>query len=264
MSPPLAGVQSEFAGWVTARAAPTETPALLGDARAGTAERLGVYRSAYLLRIVAALGEDFPALKAALGAAAFDALASDYVEACPSRHPSLRHAGDRLAAFVAGHESAAEARARWPFAADLAALEWAITDAFDAADAEPLSRADLTALPPEYWDDLALVPLPGAQLLELAWPVRALRAAHDAGEALPPVAPAPSSERVLVWRREERVRHRELSAEEAPLLALALRGARFGAVCALAAASRGEEAGAAHAAAALARWVEDGVLANGD
>ncbi len=260
MSTPLVSRQQEFSAWVMAREAPATTLGLLGDARASSETRLGVYRNAYAGRIIATLRDDYPALRSALGAAPFDALAADYLHAHPSQHPSLRYAGARLPAFLAEHEAVRSVRASAPWAADLAHLELAVTDAFDAADAQALSRADLTALPPQHWDALALALMPGAQLPTFAWPVRALRAAHDAEQPLAFDALAPASERVLVWRRDERVLHRECSAEEHALLAHVARGVRFGALCALAAEARGEVAGAAFAASLLARWVEDEVL----
>ncbi len=238
------------------------TTGLLGDERASAGTRLRVYRHAYRVRILSVLRDDYPALLSALGEAHFAALAAAYLHANPSQHPSLRYAGARLPAFIAEHAAALEVRAGAPWAADLARLELAVTDAFDAADAQALSRADLTALPPEYWSELALALMPGAQLATYAWPVRALRAAHDAGQplVLEALAPAPAPEPVLVWRRSERVLHRECSAEELRLLGQVARGVSFGVLCALTAETRGEEAGAAFAASLLARWVEDGVL----
>ena len=261
MSASLASRQREFAAWVTAREAPGALPELLGDARADAAERLGVYRHAYAARIAAALRDDYPALCAALGRGDFDALAAEYLHANPSQHPSLRYAGARLPAFLAQQ---AAARGRAPWAADLARLELALTDAFDAADASPLSRADLAALPLEQWDALPLSLTPGARLLELAWPVRGLRVAKDAEQPLEPAALTPATERVLVWRRDERVLHRVCGAEEHALLARVANGARFGELCAFAAEPRSEPAGAAHAASLLARGVEDGVLIAGE
>ncbi len=262
MSAPLARAQRDFAGWVTEREAPEATPGLLGDARVGAGERLAIYRNAYVARIVAALGDDYGTLKRALGSEVFDALAEEYLRVCPSGHPSLRYAGERLPVFIAEHAASTAVRARAPWAADLARLELAITDAFDAGDAKPLARAHLAALPSEAWDALALALMPGAQLFTLGWPVRALRAAHDAERPLVLGALAPGAEHVLVWRREERVMHRACSAEEHALLARVAHGARFGELCARAGAERGEEAGAAFAAGALARWLEDGVLAH--
>jgi hypothetical protein len=263
VSAPLAERQRDFAAWLLAGDAPACTPGLLGDARASAAERLHVYRYAYLSRLVGVMRDDFPALLGALGRARFDPLAAAYLRAFPSRHFSLRHAGARFPAFLAEHESASEARATAPWCADLARLELAVTDAFDAADATPLARGELAQLAPEAWDALALSFMPGARLLTLARAARSLRAAHDAGEPLALGALAPHAEPVLVWRRDERVLHRECSAEEHALLARVAGGVRFGELCALAAETRGEAAGAAFAASALARWVEDGVLRGG-
>lgn len=260
MSAPLAQRQRDFAAWVTAREAPAETPGLISDARASAAQRLRIYRDAYAARIVSVLRDDYPALCGALGREHFDALAREYLGAHPSRHPSLRYAGARLPEFIAGHAAARELRASAAWAADLARLELAVTDAFDAADVQPLARADLAALPPGSWHALELALVPGAQLLAFAHPVRALRAAHDAAQPLAQAALTPLAECVLVWRRGERVLHREVGAEEHALLARVARGARFGELCALAAEARGDEAGAALAASLLARWVEDALL----
>jgi hypothetical protein len=90
--------------------------------------------------------------------------------------------------------------------------------------------------------------------------VRALRAAHDAERPLALESFAPQRERVLVWRRDERVLHRACEEPESALLEQVARGVPFGALCALAAELCGEAQGPALAASALARWVEDGVL----
>jgi hypothetical protein len=263
VSGPLAQRQRDFAAWLTAREAPAETPGLLSDARASAAQRLRVYRDAYAARIVSALRDDYPALCGALGQERFDALAREYLHVFPSRHPSLRYAGARLPEFIVGHAAARELGASAAWAADLARLELAVTDAFDAADAQPLTRTDLGALPPGSWHALELALMPGALLLALGRPVRALRAAHDAAQPLAQAARAalaPLAERVLVWRSGERVLHREVGAEEHALLACVVRGVRFGELCALAAEARGDEAGAALAASLLARWVDDALL----
>jgi hypothetical protein len=263
MSASLAERQHDFAAWLLAREAPAETPGLLGDARASAAERLHVYRYAYLSRLVGVLRDDFPALQGVLGRARFDSLAAAYLRPNPSRTFSLRHVGARFPAFLAAHEAARESRMSAPWCADLARLELAISDAFDAADARPLGRPDLAQLAPLAWDALALSLMPGAQLLTLARAARALRAAHDAGQPLSQGTLAPDVEHVLVWRRDERVLHRECGTEERALLARVASGVRFGELCALAAESRPEESAAAFAASALARWVEDGVLRGG-
>jgi hypothetical protein len=259
----LAQLQSEFARWLLEREPPAETPRLLGDARASAAERLHIYRYAYMSRLVQVLRDDFPALERALGREAFDPLAAAYLRAHPSQHFSLRHAGARFPAFLAAHEAARETRERAPWAPDLARFELAVSDAFDAADARPLARSDLAHLAPEAWAELRLTLMPGAQLLELAWPARELRAAYDAEQQLATHTITPERECVLVWRKTERVLHRACDADELALLARVASGLRFGELCALAARERGDAAGAAYAASLLATWVDAELLREG-
>jgi len=146
---------------------------------------------------------------------------------------------------------------RWPFAADLAALEWALVEAFDAPDAPSLAREALAALAPEDWAALPLRLHPATAFLELAWPVQRLRAAHDAGSPLPAeLAPEPT--RICVLRRGERVRFRSLEPREAALLAALREGTTFGALCERLAAELGDDRAPAEAARLLA-LLGDGV-----
>jgi hypothetical protein len=236
---------------------------IVGDTRASAGERLEVYANAYFARLHGALREDYPALAAALGTGAFHDLATAYLLGFPPSRPSLRDAGASLAAFLAGPSAeAAWLRVRWPFAADLAAFEWALVEAFDAPDAPALERAALAALGPEQWETLALRLHPAASLLEFGWPVQRLREVEDAGQAAPALAPEPT--RICVSRRGERVRFRAVPPAEAALLAELARGIRFGEVCARLAASLADDAAASEAARLLSRWIDDGLVRGDD
>ena len=63
--------------------------------------------------------------------------------------------------------------------ADLARLECARVDVFDAADAEPLRLGDLESVPPDEWPALRLRLIPACLVLESAWPVHEIWAAAD-------------------------------------------------------------------------------------
>ncbi len=231
-----------------------------GDAIASARERLCVYANAYFARIHDVLARDFSALAAVLGPNLFHDAVVLYLLAEPPRHFSLRNAGDRLACFLRDDPRAAPLRARCAFAGELAALEWALVEAFDAPDAALLTRAALAPLAPEAWDGLALATTPSASLLACGWPVHDARRASEAGEAIPLLAPRACW--LLVWRREERVFYREADALEAELLAAVRSGERFGALCARAEGAIGAEAAAARAAALLAQWLEEQLLAD--
>jgi hypothetical protein len=69
------------------------------------------------------------------------------------------------------------------------------------------------------------------------------------------------SETLLVWRQDTRVYHRTVDANEAPLLALVEKGARFDRACERLVESVSEDHAAAHALQLLGRWVADELIA---
>ncbi len=230
------------------------------DAPLSAVDRLEVYAHAYFSRILEVLRKDYPALHAALGDDHFHALISDYLIAHPPTRFSLRHAGEALPSFLSGHVVAATLRAGFPWAADLATLEWAVVDAFDAADAAHLTREDLARLPPEGWGDLRLRLDPSVRILQAGWPVNRIREAFDAEQPLPAIAPEETA--VCVWRRDERVFHRPLDPMEAACLGLVSEGATFGDLCGRIALEVGDSETPARALALLTGWVESGLLSS--
>ncbi len=263
----LSEAQGRLRSWITAPGGVGElkddfAALLAGDVRADAAARLEIYANAYFFRIHDALCEDHGALRACLGETLFHDLVTAYLLVHPPSHPSLRHAGDHLPDYLARAASAEPFRRACPWAADLAALERACLDAFDAADAAPLPRAALERIAPERWASLRLRFVPALRQLALDWPVRGVLRAHKADTPLPSLEPARGH--VCVWRVAERVRHRELLDEEARCLARARAGTRFGELCEELALHIGAEQAPARAAAWLARWQTDGLLAAAD
>lgn len=233
---------------------------LVSDPRVPARVRLEIYANAYFQRIHDALARDFGALAANLGAEGFHDLVTAYLCVHPPERPSLRHAGERLAAFLDAHPAAAPFRRRWPFAADLARLETALADAFDAPDEPPLRREALAAVAPEAWPRLGLRLQRGARVIELAAAACALRERFEADA--PDASPEARAGRVtaLVWRRRERAHFREIGDEEAELLRLAQLGAPFAELCDRLAARCGAEAAPARAASWLATWTDAELL----
>ena len=227
-----------------------ELVAVIGPGTAlAPAERLQIYTRMYFWRIRDALAEDYPQLAELLGPDAFADLVRGYLRDHPSEHPSLRHAGRRLPAFLAAHPTA---RIR-PYAADLARLEWARVDAFDAPDAEPLGKADLHAIAPDAWATIRLAPIPALSVLSCDWPV------HEVWADPAGCRPEPAPTILRVWRQDHRVFHARVDAFEAAALDRLLAGEPFANVCDVFDALAPEEA-ASRAGGLLARWIEDGVL----
>ena len=114
------------------------------------ADRLAIYRNAYQVRLIDALDDTYPILHALLGDEMFVALGEAFVAAHPSVHRSIRWYGRELADFLARCPPYEEQ----PILAEVALLEWTLAEVFDAADAEPKSRAALSAIDPSAWADL--------------------------------------------------------------------------------------------------------------
>jgi hypothetical protein len=231
---------------------------LHSDERLCAEDRLDVYANAYFYRILEVLQQDYPTLAQSLGEAEFHDLATSYLAVHPSEHPSLRWIGGKLAGFLAHSPAAAGVRQRAPWASDLAAFEWAMGEAFDAADARAADRDDLVTQAPEEWESLSLELGPAVRLLRLHWPVQRLCAAQRDELPLPSIEPAATA--VCIWRRDERVLYRALDRPEADALADVQRGIRFGALCERVAQELGDSDAPAQAARWLARWIDDELL----
>jgi hypothetical protein len=224
--------------------------------RATAGECLGIYAEAYRLRFLGVLRADYPALRALLGDDAFDALARDYIEDHPSRHFSVRHFGTDLADHLARHPRCRD-RA---YLSELAALEWTLGEAFDAADRQPLDQADLAAIPPADWGEMCLELHPSVNRLDLRWNAPALRQSFNEGEPMPPPAAAPDAVPWLVWRNGLETYFRSLSPDEAWALDAARRGLSFGDICDGLCEWIDEERAALRGAGLLHRWVTDGMV----
>lgn len=219
------------------------------------AEGVKVYAEAYLARLHDALLADFPATDLALGHARFHTLANAYARTHPSTSPTLRDHGRRFPMFLRGEPDASG------WVAELAALEWARVEAFDAADAEPLAAAALASLAPEKWPSLTFAPHPSLHLVESRHHVD--RAWKQADGGSPPEPPDPAGGALRVWREGTTVYHAWMDPPEAAALRALLAGRTFAdAAAALASASSSPDptAAARTLAAHLRDWLTDGVF----
>lgn len=224
------------------------------DERLSAVERLDVYANMYFFRILDCLKEDFPAVRATVGETHFHNLVTGYLIDHPSTHPSLRWAGRHLPAFLDANDLGRER----PWLSDLARLEWAILDAFDAPDAEPLAPERLEALPPERWAEARIRLSPSLRIVAVASRVDTVWAtAMKGGEVADPAAEATA---IRVWRRDLRVLHRAVDAPEAAALGAVVAGEDFANVCAAVAALTSLEAAPLAATEILQRWFADGLV----
>lgn len=242
----LAGQDPDIAplnGWIDAA---DETAAI---------ERLDVYADMYFFRLLDALQQDYPKLTSLVGAANFHNLVTDYLLVHPSRYASIRHIGRHLPAFIQGHALTKT----WPGLPDLAQLEWARGEVFDAANSTPLQAADLATIQPESWAELRFGLIPALRILDLQLPMDAVWLALDRGEPQPQDASEAAPFSMVVFRNGLVAYHRRANQGEAAALRALLAGSSFGELCASLEATHGEDA-APVAFSLLKLWLEDGLL----
>jgi hypothetical protein len=107
-------------------------------------ERLEIYNRQYWYRVLDALAEDYPVLRAVVGSSAFHQLSIEYLTAHPSRSFTLRNLGSKLAEWLAEHPRFAGRRQR--LALDVVRIEWAFVEAFDNAERTPLTLDQIATL----------------------------------------------------------------------------------------------------------------------
>jgi hypothetical protein len=217
---------------------------------------LGVYRHAYVARLVEVAGSDYPRLKAYMGDAEFDRTLRGYVAVCPSRHPNVRWFARRLPEYL----SSAAPHAEHPVLRDLSLLERALNDAFDAVDAPVLGLDDLMRHPPERWGDLSFSPQPSAARLDLSTNAFAIWRALKDKQDVPAALALEERERLVVWRNDVMPSVRTLLPEEVMMWDEAAKGVRFSVLCELAATYADADGAALRAAQYLQAWIGAGML----
>ncbi|MGO9934018.1 MAG: DUF2063 domain-containing protein [Steroidobacteraceae bacterium] len=220
------------------------------------ADRLAIYRNAYRIRLIDALDDTYPILHALLGDEMFAELGEAFVAAYPSVHRSIRWYGRELEDFLARCTPYQEQ----PILAEVARLEWTLTEVFDAKDAAPKSRAALSAIDPSAWAAIRFEFHPCLRRLEFKWNTAAVWKAMSA-DATPP-APEPAAAPVpwLLWRQNLQNYFRSMSAVEAAAIDAALRGRNFAQICEDLRALLPEEEIPPAAATLVGNWADSGII----
>ncbi len=195
---------------------------ILPSAMLDPVARVGIYQGMYLLRMEEALASDYPAVQHLVGPRVFRRLVSGYVQRHPSRSYTLNRLGDHFPDFLAR----ASVRRR-EAVADLARLELAVTEAFDAPETEALGEAEIASVPAEAWKRARLVPVAAFRLLRLGHAVCAYyESARTDGHRHPAIRRAARA--VVVWRRRYAITRMELDGPAHDLLLALAKGRALG------------------------------------
>jgi hypothetical protein len=198
------------------------------------ANRVDIYREAYRLRLTECLLDDYPALANALGEGGFASLARAYIAAHPSHSPNLNFYGRHLSAYCRASASVAARAAAGPgdpplvpFAADLAALEWALVEVLHAPAPRRLSAECLSSIPPARWAHARLLPSATLRVVSSAYAVNAYYQAWRLGEG--PATCGVQREATAVFRDGVTLWRMDLSPAMEMLLRAFLAGATLNA-----------------------------------
>jgi hypothetical protein len=210
--------------------------------------RIRVYSDAYYLRLRDVLREDFPKVTGLLGDR-LDEVVAGYLETFPSEQPSVRYLGRALAGFLRRREDIPDCLA------DLAELEWARVEVFDAPDAECATVAELASIPADAWPVLRFSTIPAIRIWRAQYPVHQLWSGNESLE----VSAAETS--IRVWRKNDfLVLHAPMDERESSALHRMILGEPFAAICE-AFADLPQIDAAREATALLQRWLDDGIIA---
>ncbi|MGE5346135.1 MAG: putative DNA-binding domain-containing protein [Acidithiobacillales bacterium] len=175
--------------------------ALLPSRRLTGVERLGIYQGMYLLRMRDALAGDYPGLARALGDGLFSEFVRAYVQRHPSRSYTLNRLGDDVPSYLARTRRFPHGR----FLADLARLELAVTEVFDAEAPAAVRRIR----PARVGERTTFRPSPTLRFLSFRYPVGSYLDAVREGRS--PAIPRPARTRIAIWRNGTSVRRLDVT-----------------------------------------------------
>lgn len=218
--------------------------------------RLAAYYNAYRIRLIDDLAVDFAVLQKTVGEEAFEYLVLDYLKLYPSRNPSVRWVGQHMVEFL--QQSDYEDK---NFLCELALFEWNQGLCFDAAETDlRFTLADMSALDPEMWPQVALKFHPSMRWLDLHWNVPPYWAAKDRDEDSVEILSTETPTRWLMWRKNLKPNWRSLQTPEAWAIEAAFNGSNFAELCEGLLEWLGEDAVAMAAASYLKQWIHDDMI----
>lgn len=177
-------------------------------------QRVGIYRNSVHGILWQYLGSLYPVCQQLLGEAFFEAVCDQYIDQYPPTRPFLAEYGDGVADFLRQHSSLITL----PWIADVARLEWARHQAWNAVNQPAADFSQLMALDEEQQACLILHTPDSAQLLRSDYAIHAVWLAHqpeDSPEKLPlEQLQIQQQTPVLVWRAGRRLQQVLLNKRE--------------------------------------------------
>jgi hypothetical protein len=246
-----AGVRARPARALLAGAARDLGSVVLPSRSLSAVERLEIYAHMYYARLVEVMEAEYPTLRQVLGPPAFADACRRFVAKHPSRARTLNALSAAFPDFLA---KTLPRTNRNGLAVDIARIERAMEDVFDAPRAEPMTAAEFAGV----GEGTRLRLNPALRLLALRYPANEYMNALRRGEK--PRLPRPRATQVIVFRRGFQVFRRDQEPEQFRLLQSLVAGRPLAA--AVRASIGRRRASADRVANRLGKWFEEWAAAH--
>ncbi len=217
-------------------------------------QRMHFYGNAYRQRLKEALSTDYERLHGYLGDELFENLMDRYIDLYPSSHPSLRYFGAHVVELV----STVEPFIQWPEVVEIAKIEQAFNNSFDACNADAITLSQLQALAPEAWTRFTLTFHDSVQLLPQRY--NSFQIWQALSEEQAPPARTDDSSCWVIWRQDLVSRYRSLQQPELTALQSALSGGSFVDICEVLMTFYNEQETPQLAVGFLQQWIHDQMI----
>jgi len=187
-------------------------------------DRALIYVDSYRARLIESLEKIFLMLYKKMGDDAFCELALQYIDAYPSENFSIAKFGQRLAYYLR-EEGSVEL-------AQIAELDWAISDAVEAETVKILTREDLQTIPEEQWEHVTFELHPSLKIVD----------------------------NHRVYRKDRQVYYVEMKGQEKQVLKDIQAKKTFGEICERLNETMSEDEVAKYLIQQIARWLDDELI----
>jgi len=216
--------------------------------------RLGLYADAYKLRLKEAITTDYEQLHTYLGDDMFDQLMNEYISQYPSHHTSLRYYSKNIPKLLSEKEPWTQA----PELIEIATIEKAFCDSFDAADSDPVTLEIMSRIEPHNWPMLKIRFHDSVQLLPMQYNSFQIWQALSEGSHPPSVISDMTS--WLIWRNGLVSQYSALSDAEVCALQMMMSGGDFSNMCEVLLDHYDEQETPQQAIALLQQWLSNGMV----
>lgn len=192
------------------------------------AEQLAIYRASVFGGLSKALAQIYPVCHKLVGQDFFDAMSEHYVRQHASCSPDLNDYGEAMPEFIASFAPAASL----PYLSDVARLEWAWHQAFNAETAPTLDIAALQRIDESEREHIVFQLPPGATLLQSDYPIhRIWHSNQNDYQGDDAIDLDEGGIRLLVWRRDLEMHIDPLEEAEWEFLQCVAQGLPLGRAC---------------------------------